>query len=138
MPRKDAYHEIVKRALQKDGWRITHDPYKIEFEGLRLMADLGAERIFAAEREGSKIVVEVKVFGGASKTSEFEKALGQYDLYEMYLAEIEPGRQVFLAVSAEIHEKFFLHPAIDFAVKKKKLKLVIFNHETAEIVRWIN
>jgi XisH protein len=26
---KDIYHDIVKRALQKDGWTITHDPYKI-------------------------------------------------------------------------------------------------------------
>lgn len=77
MPRKDLFHETVKRALEKDGWRVTHDPLKIEFEDLRLMADLGAERIFAAEREGSKIAVEIKVFGGESKTSDFEKALGQ-------------------------------------------------------------
>jgi hypothetical protein len=138
MPRKDSFHETVKRALEKDGWHITHDPFVIEFEGLRLMADLGAERIFAAEREGSKIVVEVKVFGGASKTSDLEKALGQYDLYEMYLAELEPERQVFLAVSAEIFEKFFQKNAINFVVKKKKLRLLVFNHETEDVVRWIN
>lgn len=138
MPRKDFYHEIVRRALEKDGWRITHDPLKIEFEGLRLMADLGAERIFAAEREGSKIAVEIKVFGGESKTSELEKALGQYDLYEMYLAEIEPARRVFLAVSADTYQNFLQKRAIDFALKKKKLRLLIFNHETEEIVQWIN
>jgi hypothetical protein len=138
MPRKDFYHEIVRRALEKDGWRITHDPLKIEFEGLRLMADLGAERIFAAEREGSKIAVEIKVFGGESKTSELEKALGQYDLYEMYLEEIEPARQVFLAVSADTYKNFFQKKAIEFAVKKKKLRLLVFNHETEEIVQWIS
>ena len=26
MPAKDIFHDIVKRALQKDGWVITHDP----------------------------------------------------------------------------------------------------------------
>lgn len=135
---KDAYHETVRRALEKDGWRITHDPYKIQFQGLRLMADLGAERIFAAERGGNKIIVEVKVFGGESKTSEFEKALGQYDLYEMFLEEIEPERKVFLAVSLEVFDVFFQLPAIDFAVKKKRLKLLVFDHVKAEVVQWIS
>ncbi len=135
---KDAYHEIVKRALVKDGWQITHDLFIIEFEGLRIFADLGAEKIFAAERDNRKIAVEIKVFGGKSKISEFEKALGQYDLYELYLAELEPQRQLFLAVSLKIYEEFFEHPAIDFAVKKKKLKMMIFNQHSEEIVKWIN
>ena len=26
---KDKYHELVKQALENDGWLITHDPYKI-------------------------------------------------------------------------------------------------------------
>lgn len=26
MPRKDKYHDQVKRALEKDGWTISHDP----------------------------------------------------------------------------------------------------------------
>lgn len=135
---KDAYHDIVKRALERDGWRITHDPFVIEFKGLRVMADLGAERFLAAEREGNQIAVEVKVFGGKSKISEFEKALGQYDLYNIYLEELEPRRRLFLAVSEEIYEKFFEHPAIEFAVNKKKLKLLIFNYLKEEIVQWIN
>jgi len=31
MPRKDAFHEIVKTALVKDGWIITHDPLILKF-----------------------------------------------------------------------------------------------------------
>jgi hypothetical protein len=30
MPARDYYHEVVRIALQKDGWRITHDPYQGE------------------------------------------------------------------------------------------------------------
>ncbi|MCP5029653.1 MAG: fatty-acid synthase, partial [Actinomycetia bacterium] len=26
MPAKDLYHDVVKNALVKDGWEITHDP----------------------------------------------------------------------------------------------------------------
>jgi len=36
--------------LIKDGWTITADPYKIEYEGIEVFADLAAERILAAER----------------------------------------------------------------------------------------
>jgi hypothetical protein len=29
MSAKDVFHEVVKIALQKDGWEITNDPLKI-------------------------------------------------------------------------------------------------------------
>ncbi len=66
---KDAYHDIVKRALEKNGWRITHDPLVLEFEDLRVLADLGAEQIYASEDNKDKIAVEIKVLGGISKIS---------------------------------------------------------------------
>lgn len=135
---KDFYHEIVKRALEKDGWIITHDPFVIEFEGLRIFADLGAEKIIPAEFEENRIAIEVKVFGGKSKISEFEKALGQYELYHIYLSELEPERKLFLAVSEEVYTKFFELPAIKFAVSKKGLKIIVFDQEFEVIVKWIN
>ncbi len=27
MPARDFYHETVRKALEADGWVITHDPY---------------------------------------------------------------------------------------------------------------
>jgi hypothetical protein len=44
VPRKDAYHDIVKAALVNDGWRITNDLFLIGFRGTVLFADLGAEK----------------------------------------------------------------------------------------------
>lgn len=104
---------------------------------MRLFADLGAEKLFAAERNNAKIAVEIKVFGSISKISEFEKALGQYDLYEIYLTEIEPERQLFLAISEEIFADFFKRPSISFVIGKKKVKLLLFNPQKEEIVKWI-
>jgi hypothetical protein len=57
MPQYDLYHDTVKNALIEDGWAITADPFIIEFKGLRLYADLGAEKVFAAEKSGEKIVL---------------------------------------------------------------------------------
>jgi hypothetical protein len=31
MPAKDIYHDTVKKALEKDGWTITHDPLIIRW-----------------------------------------------------------------------------------------------------------
>ncbi len=78
MAKLDKIHDAVKRALIKDGWTITADPFRIEFEEYRLYADLAAERPIAAVRANEKIVVEIKSFLNRSSVSDFENALGQY------------------------------------------------------------
>lgn len=73
---RDFLHQIVKNALLKDGWLITHDPFPITFGNRRVYADLGAEKLLAAEKEGQKIVVEVKSFVGLSAIRNYRKQLG--------------------------------------------------------------
>jgi hypothetical protein len=77
MPKLDLYHTTVKQALLKDGWTITHDPYRLSIGEKRLYADLGADRVIAANRGQQKIVVEVKSFLGVSDIKDLEPALGQ-------------------------------------------------------------
>ena len=137
MARPDKIHVKVKTALKKDGWTITHDPYSIEYEDLTLFADLGAEKMFSAEREGRKIVVEVKSFLNLSKVQDFKLALGQYELYNVYLKATAPERKLYLAVGEDIYETFLLREAIKFAVEELKLSLVVVNLETQEVVQWI-
>ena len=42
---RDAYHDAVRHALEKEGWQITHDPFPIPLPGVTLQVDLGAERL---------------------------------------------------------------------------------------------
>ncbi len=50
MPARDIYHNVVKTALVKDGWTVTHDPFRIRLaKNKNLFVDLGAERLIAAE-----------------------------------------------------------------------------------------
>jgi len=51
---KDLFHDTVKRALEREGWIITHDPYKMKVEDVLYEIDLGAERLIAAEKAGEK------------------------------------------------------------------------------------
>lgn len=62
MPAKDIYHDAVKNALIKDGWMITADPYLIRYKDVDLFADLAAEKPIAAERQGQKLWLRLKVF----------------------------------------------------------------------------
>jgi hypothetical protein len=96
MSAKDLYHDVVKTALIKDGWTITHDPYTLSAGCTDVFVDLGAERILAAERNSDKIAVEVKSFRGPSEVRDLEIAIGQYVFYAVLA---RPGRTGTEAVS---------------------------------------
>jgi hypothetical protein len=103
MPAKDTYHTIVRQALINDGWKITHDPYTMEFGERGVYIDLGAEQPIAAEKEGRKIAVEIRV-SAATPTFEILKTpLGSSSsTVRFYLAtkliarSIWPCRSMFL------------------------------------------
>ncbi len=91
MPTKDLYHNVVKNALIKEGWQITHDPFYIKFsETDFLHIDLAADKIIAAEKPGEKIAVEIKSFFNDSPMYDFHLALGKFLNYQMALEENEP------------------------------------------------
>lgn len=99
MPAKDIYHQPVKNALIRDGWTITNDPYFIKYEDAELYADLAAEKPIAAERQGEKIVVEIKSFIGKSLMYDFHNAVGQYIVYRDLIELTEPDYNIYLAVN---------------------------------------
>ncbi len=93
----DLYHNAVKSALIKEDWVIVADPYRIQYKDVDLYADLAAERPIAAEREGQKIVVEIKSFVGRSLMSDFHNAVGQYTVYRSLIQATEPEYQLYSA-----------------------------------------
>lgn len=138
MPKLDVIHNSVKKALINDGWLITDDPYVIQYQRTILYADLGAERSIGAEREGQKLVVEVKSFIGASKIQDFKEALGQYDIYRYLLEEVAPERKLYIAVSQSAYNTFFTQDIIQLILSKHQLPLIVVNLEIEEITQWIN
>jgi hypothetical protein len=138
MPRLDFIHSSVKNALIADGWRVTDDPYIIEYLKTRLYADLGAERPIAAERGEQKIVIEVKSFLGASKFQDLKEALGQYDIYRYLLEETAPERKLYVAISNEAYSNFFSQEVIKLVLEKHQLPLIIVDINQEEVLKWIN
>ncbi len=137
MARRDDLHFPVRRALEKDGWKITHDPLELELRGSKLLADLGAERTLAAEKAGRKIAVEIKDFDSDSPTSELEKTMGQMQLYQWALDEHEPERELFLAISYTVYYRIFQQPMFQLAVQRNRLNLILLDEMKEEITQWI-
>ena len=138
MSARDIYHNCVKNALIKDGWTITHDPYRIVFGMKDVFVDLGAEKPLAAEKDGVKIAVEVKSFHSASDLRDFENALGQYIFYHSLLKRTEPDRKLYLAVSENVFNTTFYEPITRPVLEDLQLPMLVFNIEKEEISKWIN
>lgn len=138
MPRYDLYHNQVKQALTKDGWLVTDDPFTLDYKGIRLYADLGAEKVIAAERENQKIVVEIKVFNSPSLITELEKTIGQYNVYRSLIKRIEPQRALYLAITEDVYEEFFCLEPIQEIVGDQNISLIIFDPNQEVITQWIS
>ncbi len=136
MAAKDLFHNTVRTALDKDGWTITDEHLFIQVEDVDFYIDLAAEKILAAEKTGQKIAVEIKSFLGASDVTEFHLALGQFLNYRSALRLTEPDRTLYLAVPEDVYDEFFRRRFIQRAIEEHQLKLLIFNPESEEIIRW--
>jgi len=138
MSAKDIIHEAVKTALIKDGWTITNDPYTIEFQDEFLYADLGAERVIAAQREHQKIVVECKSFIKLSPIQDFKEALGQYMIYLPLLAQQAPNHRLYIAVDTNAYQSAFQRQIVQFLIQLHQIPLIIVDLEKPEISQWIS
>jgi hypothetical protein len=138
MSAKDLFHNAVKIALTKEKWNVTDDPLIIQFGGVDLRIDLGAEKLVAAERDGERIAVEIKSFLSPSVISDFHVALGQFLNYRLALEAQESDRTLYLAIPEETFKTFFHLPFAQLAVQRYQLKLIVYNVAREEIIQWTN
>jgi hypothetical protein len=133
---KDVFHDAVRHALEKEQWIITNDPLFLRFGGVDMYIDLAAEQLMSAERDGEKIAVEVKSFIGVSATTEFSTALGQFLKYQLALEEEQPDRTLYLAIPLDADRSFFSLELPRRLVERYRVKLIVYEPEEEEIVRW--
>ena len=137
MPARDRYHDHVKTALIKEGWTITHDPLRLHWGLKDMYVDLGAEQLLAAEKGAHKIAVEIKSFVGLSEMDDLEKAVGQYVVYHDVLLQVEPERDLYLAVNEETFVNLFEEPIGKLLLDNRRVRLLVFDLQMEVIRRWI-
>lgn len=134
---KDIFHEIVKEALIKDGWTITDDPLTLlnRAEG-GISTDLGAEKIIVAEKDLTKIAVEVKSFLNPSMIHDFLRANGQYTGYRTVIKRKQLNRIIYLAVPMFAYEKLIVYEFVRDIIDDSCIKFILFDHIEKIIKEW--
>ncbi len=75
MPAKDHYHDVVKRALVKDGWTIAREQVYMSDKHRHIWIDLGVRR----GNDETLVLIEIKGFeSSASLLDALMSAIGQY------------------------------------------------------------
>jgi XisH protein len=134
---RDIYHKIVRAALEKDGWTVTDDPFTLKVGGRSTFIDLGAEKLFAAEKDDQRIAVEVKSFISPSPVKDLEQALGQYIMYSQVLDSQNINRALYLAISKDVFSDFFSEELPQLMIKRNSLKILTFDVDLVEVAQWI-
>ena len=137
MPARDRDHDAVRAALVADGWIITGDPLRLRYAGDDLYVDLAAERLIGAERGERRIAVEIKSFSGPSEMADLHTAVGQFVVYREVLAELDPQRQLYLAVPESVRAEVFEAGIAKMMLARQIHRLLSYDAARKEVVRWI-
>lgn len=135
---KDIFHDLVKQALENEGWTITDDPFTIFFGEKRVMIDLAAEKFILAEKDKQKIAVEVKSFIGISLLNELHHSIGQIDFYALLLEKQEPDRILYLAMPKDAYNELTLEPIVVEFLERHEINFILYNTKMPMIEEWIN
>nr|WP_283761542.1 element excision factor XisH family protein [Roseofilum halophilum] len=128
----------LKPPYNKKGGELLTIPTFISYGERFLFVDLGITGQFiGAERGNYRIAIEIKELRGKSPMVELEQAMGQYTLYRLLLAQVDPERSLYLAVSTQVYKELFQEPIGKLVIRDLPLNLLIVDVETVEVKQWI-
>lgn len=134
---RDKFHNLFRKALENEGWNVTHDPLRLKTGRIPVLIDLGAERILAAEKGEEKVAIEIKTFGNPSFITAFYEAVGKYIVYQEAIQILEPNRLLYLALPDDVYEGFAEDLLIDSVFQRHQFRIVTYDSEHQIIVKWI-
>ncbi|NER93067.1 MAG: fatty-acid synthase [Symploca sp. SIO1B1] len=137
MPNRDRYHDVLRRALEKDGWLITDDPLRLRWGRQDMYVDLAAEKLLLAAKNGQQIAVEIKTFASSSSITDAQKSLGQYFIYLAVIKRLEPKRKFYLAIHEEVYQDFFTEPLGEIILSDYKVPILVLDPDREVIIQWI-
>ena len=137
MPTPDLYHDVVKNALRKDGWRITHTALQLKVRKDMKAGELWEGPLLAAEQDERRIAVAVNSFVGHSDLADLTQTLGQLTLSRPQLHVMEPHRVLYLAVRQATYSACFAEGDGELLLERQRMPLIVFDPRTEAIVQWV-
>jgi XisH protein len=134
MPAKDKYHDVVVRALKKDGWTVKAEQIPFRVGGRRVIIDIQA----VSRIEDKIILVEVKGFENMPSPVDYlASAVGQYVLYRAILEVLGIQWSLFVVVPIAAYRDVLAQGMGKIAVEKLAIRLMIFDPSSEEVVKWM-
>lgn len=81
--------------------------------------------------------MEIKSFLKPSPVTDLGEAIGQYGIYQSILSELEPERELYLAVPKRTYETILTEKLGRLVVKRWQIQLIVFDEENRRIIKWI-
>jgi hypothetical protein len=135
VPAKDRYQDTVIRALQKAGWPLITEQIAIIVEDRRLWIDIRARK----EAEDLAILIEVKGFEGMPSPIEYlANATGKYAMYRAALDYLQIEMPLYMAVPEAAYRGILSEEIGKQTLKHNNVRLLVFDPEREEIIRWID
>ena len=72
-----------------------------------------------------------------SALADLHEAVGQYAVYRSVLEHVDAGREIYLAVPIRVHEGIFSERVGQIVLESQHIKLIVFDHQSERITRWI-
>ena len=137
MPTPDLYHDVVRNALRKDGWRITHTALQ-----LKARAEASAEELWEgpwliADKDERKVAVAVSSLVGHSNLADVLQTWRRLALSRSQLHTMDADRVVYLAVRQATYSACFGGTEGDLLLAKEHMQLLIFDPRAEVIVQWV-
>ena len=131
MPRKDVQHDIVKRALIKDGWIIDDEQVAFIGSERQIVVDIQALKI------GQRVIlVEVKGFQ-PSMVESLANLIGKIFIYRFILDELDINIPIWIAVPESAYNGILTEQMGMTFRRQLGIDLIVFSVEREEIVAWI-
>ena len=134
---RDKIHNAVRKALEKDNWVITNDPLNIESGGVAIEIDLAAEKFILAEKDTSKIIVEIKSLSKRSLLYDFHGVIGQYLDYRGILKDEGIEQILYLAITESSYNLMQAKPFYGRRLSENKVNIIVVDILNEIITQWI-
>jgi hypothetical protein len=137
MPTRDLYHDVVRDALRKDGWRITHTALQLKAQAESSAEDLWEGPWLIADKDERKVAVAVRSFVGRSHLADIIQTWAQLGLSRPRLHAMDSDRVVYLAVRQATYSACFAGAEGERVLAKEHMQLLVFDPRAEVIVQWV-
>ena len=137
MPTQDLYHDVVRDALRKDGWRITYTALQLKAGAESSAGELWEGPWLIADKDERKVAVAVSSFVGHSSPADITQAWGQLGLSRPQLHALDSDRVVYLAIRQATYSACFGGTEGELLLAKEHMQLLVFDPRAEVIVQWV-